>query len=104
LPIADFCRQLGVSVPTFYYWKQRVQAGHWTASERVAEASRSRLPTAAATPFLPASIVDTDAGTHPEIELANAYTARLRASLNPRLLRSAITEAVQLDGSRQGGH
>jgi hypothetical protein len=22
--IADFCRQLGVSVPTSYYWKRRV--------------------------------------------------------------------------------
>jgi DNA-binding transcriptional regulator YiaG len=24
LTIADFCRQLGVSVPTFSYWKRRV--------------------------------------------------------------------------------
>ena len=27
LTIADFCRQLGDSVPTFYYRKRRVQAG-----------------------------------------------------------------------------
>jgi hypothetical protein len=25
LTIADFCRQLGVSVPTFPYWKRRVR-------------------------------------------------------------------------------
>jgi hypothetical protein len=41
LTIADFCRQLGVSVPTFYYCMQRVQAGLWTPSEPIAEASRS---------------------------------------------------------------
>ena len=27
LTIADFCRQLGVSVPTFYYWKRRIMSG-----------------------------------------------------------------------------
>jgi hypothetical protein len=104
LTIADFCRQLGVSVPTFYYWKRRVQAGLWTPSEPVAEASRSRPPTTAPAPFLPVSIIDPDAGTHLEIELANACVVRLRGSLSPQLLRAAITAAGQLDGSRQGGH
>ena len=37
LTIADFCRQLGVSVPTFYYCMQRVQAGLWTPSEPAAD-------------------------------------------------------------------
>ena len=104
LTIADFCRQLGVSVPTFYYWKRRVQAGLWTPSEPVAEASLSRPPTTAAAPFVPVSIVDPDAGTHLEIELANACVVRLRGSLSPQLLRAAITAAGRLDGSRQGGH
>ena len=63
LTIADFCRQLGVSVPTFYYWKRRVQAGIRTSSEPVVEPSRSWPPTTAAAPFLPVSIVDPDAGT-----------------------------------------
>src|SRR5262249_59870064 len=91
LTIADFCRQLGVSVPTFYYWKRRVQAGLWTPSKPVAEASLSRPPTTAAAPFVPVSIVDPDAGTYLEIELANACVVRLRGSLSPRLLRAAIT-------------
>ena len=39
LTIADFCRQHGVSVPTFCYRKRRVQAGLWTPSEPVAEVS-----------------------------------------------------------------
>ena len=104
LTIADFCRQLGVSVLTFYYCKRRVGAGLWTPSEPGAEATRSRPPTTAAASFLPVSIVDPDAGTHLEIELANACVVRLRGSLSPRLLRAAITAAGQLDGSRQGGH
>jgi hypothetical protein len=104
LTIADFCQQLGVSVPTFYYWKRRIQAGLRTPSEPVVEASRSQPPTTPAAPFLPVSIVDPDAGTHLEIELANACVVRLRGPLSPRLLRAAITAAGQLDGSRQGGH
>ena len=27
LTIADFCRQLGVNVPMFYYWKRRIMSG-----------------------------------------------------------------------------
>ena len=29
LTIADFCRQLGASVPTFHCWKRQVHAGLW---------------------------------------------------------------------------
>jgi transposase-like protein len=104
LTIADFCRQLGVSVPTFYYWKRRVQAGLRTSPEAVAVAPLSRPPVPSAIPFVPVSIVDPDAGTHLEIELANACVVRLRGVLSPRLLRAAIQAAGQLDGSRQGGH
>jgi hypothetical protein len=76
-----------------HYWKRKVQAGLWTPSEPVAEASLSRPPTTAAASFLPVSIVDPDAGTHLEIELANACVVRLWGSLSPRLLRAAIKAA-----------
>jgi hypothetical protein len=108
LTIADFCRQLGVSVPTFYYWNRRVQEGPGTPFERVPvdhPSSDSTTPTAAAPAhFVPVSIVHPGADTHLEIELANACVVRLRGPLSPRLLRAAITAAGQLDGSRQGGH
>jgi len=100
LTIADFCRQHGVSVPTFCYWKRRVQAGLWTPSEPVAEVSLSRPPTTAAAPFLPVSIVDPDAGTHLEIEPANTCVVRLRGPLSPRLLRAAIKAAEVLKNYR----
>lgn len=102
LTIADFCQQLGVSVPKFYYWKRRVQAGPRTPSGPVAAPSPSRLPATAAVPFVPVSIVDPDAGTHLEIELANACVVRLRGALSPRLLRAAMQAAGSLGGSRQG--
>jgi hypothetical protein len=61
-------------------------------------------PTTAATSFLPVPIVDPGAGTQLEIEFANPCVVRLRGSLNPRLLRAAITAAGQLNGARQEGH
>src|SRR5438874_10119074 len=83
LTIADFCRQLGVSVPTFYYWKRRVQAGPRTPSWPVAAPSPSRRRATAAAPFGPGSIVNPAAETHLEIELANACVVRLRAARGP---------------------
>jgi hypothetical protein len=102
LTVADFCRQLGISVPTFYSWKRRVEAGLRASVGPVAEASLVRPPTAPTAPFLPVSIVDSDAGTHLEIELANACVVRLRGPLGPLLLRAAIQATGQLDGSHEG--
>jgi hypothetical protein len=104
LTVANFCRQLVVSIPTFYYWKRRLQAGLWAPTEPVDEASLLQPPTAPASPFGPVSIVDPDAGTHLKIELANACVVRLRGPLSPRLLRAAIRATGQLDGSREGTH
>ncbi len=56
----------------------------------------SRPPTTAVAPFVPVSIVDPDAGTRLEIELANACVVRLRGPLSRRLLRAAIKAAGQL--------
>jgi hypothetical protein len=85
-------------------WLAEGLGGAFDLSEPVAAASVARGSTTAAAPFLPVSIVDPDAGTHLEIELANACVVRLRGPLNPPLLRAAIKAAGQLDGSRQGDH
>src|SRR5262245_13479885 len=81
--VADSCRQLGVSVPTFDSWKRRVQAGPPTPSGPVAAASPSRRPTTAGAPFVPVSIVNPDAGTHLEIEFTNAGVVRLQGTPSP---------------------
>jgi hypothetical protein len=107
LSIALFCRQLGVSVVTFYYWKRRVhEADCGTDSSRLTSGKPSGNPITAAcgtvASFVPVSIVDPGSGTELEIELTNACVVRLRGTIDPPLLQAAITAAGQLDGSRQG--
>jgi hypothetical protein len=107
--VALFCRQLGVSVVTFYYWKRRVhEADSGTDCSRVNSgqpSGNSITPADGAVPnFVPVSVLDPGAGIELEIELTNAYVVRLRGVIDPSLFQAAITAAGQLDGSRQGAH
>jgi hypothetical protein len=108
LSVAEFCRQLGVSVTTFYYWKKRVHEAPLTAPHRVpAERPLRHLSgTAGATAasFIPVSIVEPTAGAQLEIELTNACVVRLKGVIDPLLLQAAITAAGQIDGSREGAN
>ena len=103
----DACRQLGVSVASFYYWKRRVhEAASPIDSPRVTVGHRSSHPIASTggvvANFVPVSVIDAAAGTELEIELTNACVVRLRGVIDPQLLQAAIRAAGQLDGSRQG--
>jgi hypothetical protein len=101
VPVTDFCRQLGVSITTSYYWKKRVHDVSSPLPGRiVVESPARRLATAAS--FVPVSIIDRRAGTHLEIELANACFVRLEGEIDPSLLQAAITAAGQFDGSSRG--
>ena len=107
--VALFCRQLDVSVATFYYWRRRVhEAASGIDSSRVTLGQRSRSPIMSAggavANFVPVSVLDPGAGTELEIELTNACVVRLRGVIDPPLLQAAITAAGQLGGSRQGAH
>jgi hypothetical protein len=106
LSVTEFCRQLGVSVTTFYYWKKRVHEAPLTAPQRVPaeRPSRDRSGTAGATAasFVPVSIVEPTTGTQLEIELTNACVVRLKGVIDPTLLQAAITATGQVGGSRQG--
>jgi len=106
LNVAEFCRQLGVSVTTFYYWKKRVHEAPLTAPLRIpAERPSRHLPSTAgatAANFVPVSIVEPTADTQLEIELTNACVVRLRGMIDSSLLQAAITAAGQLDGSHRG--
>jgi hypothetical protein len=108
LSVTEFCRQLGVSVTTFYYWKKRVHEAPPKTPGRVsAEHSSRRLTTAAGTAaanFVPVSILEPAAGTELEIELTNACVLRLKGVIDPPLLQAAITAAGRLDGSREGAN
>lgn len=109
LSVALFCRQLGVSVVTFYYWKRRVhEADSGTDSPGVTLGQPSRNPIASAhgerANFVPVSVLDPGASTVLEIELTNTCVVRLRGAIDPPLLQAAIAAAGQLDGSGQGAH
>jgi transposase-like protein len=120
LSVTDFCRQLGVSVTTFYYWKKRVheslpnapgrvsgvrsgEPGSLFRGERPSHRMTSTTGTASAN-FVPVSILEPAAGTELEIELTNDCVVRLKGVIDPPLLQAAITAAGQLDGSREGAN
>jgi transposase-like protein len=104
--IAEFCRQIGVSITTFYYWKKRVHEALPGIPQRVPAERSSRHPTstagATAANFVPVSIVEPTADTQLEIELTNACVVRLTGLIDPSLLQAAITAAGQLNGSHKG--
>jgi hypothetical protein len=108
LSVTEFCRQLGVSVTTFYYWKKRVQGIPPTAPQRLpAERPLRHLTStvsATAANFIPVPILEPTVGTQLEIELTNACVVRLKGVIDPPLLQAAITAAGQLDGSREGAN
>jgi transposase-like protein len=107
LSVTELCRQLGVSVTTFYYWKKRVHEAPSNDPGQVPDGRRSRYAatTAGAAPnFVPVSILDSATGPQLEIELANACVVRLKGAIDPALLQAAIVAAGQLDGSREGAH
>jgi hypothetical protein len=107
LSVTEFCRQLGVSVTTFYYWKKRVHEAPPTVPTHIPEDYASRTMMAvgnAAANFVPVSILAPAAGTELEIELTNACVVRLKGAVDPLLLQAAITAAGQLDSSRQGAN
>ena len=86
LSVAEFCRQLGISVTTFYYWKRRVRKSLAPPGLALAE-HPSQHPTAPAgtalANFMPVSILDPGAGTQLEIELTNACMVRLKGASIP---------------------
>jgi transposase-like protein len=109
ISVALFCRQLGVSVATFYYWRKRVhEVDSGIDSSRVTRGQPSRNPITSANGtvanFVPVSVLDPGASTVLEIELTNACVVRLRGAIDPPLLQAAIAAAGQLDGSGQGAH
>src|SRR5260370_41405220 len=74
LSVAEFCRQLGISVTTFYYWKRRVDEASPTGRASSEHSSRTRNGSVGATApsFVPVSILEPTADTQLEIELTNA--------------------------------
>jgi transposase-like protein len=104
LSVTELCRQLDVSVTTFYYWRKRVHENSPKSPGPVAAGYSARRLTTAVS-FVPVSIVEpTTTGAELEIELNNSCMLRLKGIIDPSLLQAAITAAGQLDGSREGAN
>lgn len=101
LSVTELCRQLGVSITTFYYWRKRVQEVLPIDPDQVSDESSSRY---AAPNFVPVSILDPSTGSQLEIELANACVIRLKGAIDPALLQAAIVAAGQVDCPRPGAN
>jgi hypothetical protein len=108
VPLAQFCRQMGISTRKFYYWRQHLREMDAASSDRPITASgspRSATTVAESTAanFVPASIISPGKTTQLEIELANGCAVRFTGSVDPGLLHAAIVAAGQLNGSGRGG-
>ena len=109
VPLAEFCRQMGINPRKFYYWRQRLREIDGGNRACQISPSGSPRPAGAAAPstaarFVPVSIVNPGTATQLEIELANGCAVRLTGSIDPGLLQAAISAAGQLDGPGRGDH
>jgi hypothetical protein len=107
LSVTEFCRQLGVTLSAFYYWKKRVDEALDIVPGHVPEEYPSRRLSsigAGRSSFVPVSILDSDAGAQLEIELNNACVIRIKGVVDPSLLQAAIEATGRLDGSFEGAN
>ena len=84
--VAEFCRQKGVSAPSFYQWRKRL-------------AQRPR-PTEKATSFLPVQVVGSVGVV---VQLPGGMQLHVPIS-DRRALRLAITTLARIDARHAGGN
>lgn len=89
LTVRQFCRQEGVSDPTFYQWRKRLRSK--AQRTKPGERTGSQRPTAVET-FLPVSVAP---AAFAEVEFPNGVRVRVPAA-NAEALRVAIMAGNQL--------
>ncbi len=105
LTVAEFCRRHDIKLVTFYSWKRRFQdpsAAPAAGGPNSQPKPAARLNPAASATFVPVSLVDAGSNGQLEIELGNACTVRLKGTVDPKLLRTAIRAAGQFDRAKEG--
>lgn len=96
LSVTDFCRQIGYSVPTFYYWKNRLRGD-------VPAGSPPPVPVdGPSRRFVPVSLAEPPRAPSLEIEVGGACTIRVEGGVDAKLLRAAIRAAGQISGLGRG--
>ena len=88
LTVKQFCRQEGVSDPSFYQWRKRLKKGRPGTKAAGESPSRSK----AVKPFVPVSV---PGSTLAEVEFPNGVRVRIPAT-NAEALRTAITVSQEV--------
>lgn len=89
LTVAEFCRREGISQPSFYHWRRRLEDGKGIAKSR-----RANRPAGPATvEFLPLHM--TSAAAVAEVEFPNGVRVRVPAE-SIEALRAAVLAGSQL--------
>jgi transposase-like protein len=88
LTVAEFCRREGVSDPSFYQWRKRLQQGGGRP-KRTDRGERARPEGEEAGHFVPVHVIGLTAA---EIELPNGIKIRVPAT-SAEALRTAILSA-----------
>lgn len=83
--VVEFCRREGVSVPSFYHWRKRLEVGQPRSNGRLRPANRA-LATRASNLFVPVSVSSSPMA---EIEFPNGVRIRVPAT-NVEALRAAV--------------
>ncbi len=88
LTVAEFCRREGVSDPSFYQWRRRLQQGE-RGTRRTGRQARGEAGAEEGQRFLPVHVVGL---TWAEIEIPGGIKIRVPAA-NTEALRTAILSA-----------
>lgn len=89
LNVKQFCRQEGVSDPSFYKWRTRINQGQQAAAKR---RDVGRQQTGSMKPFVPVSVIGSSLA---EVEFPNGVRIRVPAT-NAEALRVALTTGNDL--------
>ena len=93
LSVAEFCRREGVSVPSFYQWRKRLEPKAQATSRR--ERSRGSVPAKPKQPpslFVPVNVTPSPVA---EIEFPNGVRVRVPAT-NVEAIRAAVLASGDL--------
>ena len=89
LSVTEFCRQQGVSVPSFYQWRKRLSGNRDVVHAKPQKPSQAKTPS-----FVPVGVSPT---AFAEIEFPNGLRVRIPAS-HPEALQQAIMAAIEICG------
>ena len=94
LTVKEFCRTEGVSDPSFYQWRKRLEGSQSRTRTRSRRSSKRTAKSVKAQPFVPVSVSSLDSV---EVEFPNGVQIRIPAN-NVEALRVVIAAGNEVGG------